>query len=112
MCAVWQWFAKVVPGDRRLSRWVGLFVSFVVVVTLPNMAAADPSEGETAADEPVRVASVAEGDSAPEMVAAGVRALVSGEPVLVDTTVRDRLSMQTLFDTPVTMDGNVPPGKS
>lgn len=55
---------------------------------------------------------MAEGDSAPEMVAAGVRALVSGEPVVVDTTVRDRLSIQKLFDTPVTMDGNVPPGKS
>lgn len=63
-----------------------MFVAWVLVVTLPSPAVAEPGDREGAAvEEPVRVAALGQEDSAADVVAAGVRAKVSGRPVGVES---------------------------
>lgn len=70
---------------RWAARWIGLFVSFVLVVTLPGAASAEPEAPAGRDDEAVRATGVPDGGSAPDVVSAGVAASVSGKPVVVES---------------------------
>ncbi|MFL0461242.1 hypothetical protein ACH0CA_12445, partial [Kytococcus sedentarius] len=90
-----SWVVRGERFRRGVVRWIGVLVSFVLVVTLPSGAVADPGGPALPGDEPVRVAPVAEVNQAADVVSAGVAAAVSGEPVVVES-LTDQFSVTSV----------------